>query len=191
VLGTYEITSDLKGMFETPSDSKSLFKLLRARHSTMLKERPSIHPGMFKERNNQAGAYVFVDQQQVKGTLEKAWKYYDYLQNPVARAYYGMFITTEVHPFNDGNGRIARIMMNSELVANGLSKILIPTIYRKDYLTALTAMSNNLNSLPFIRMLNRIYEYSSLLSMEDFAEMHAFLNRSNAFSDQDTDILRF
>ena len=28
-----------------------------------------------------------------------------------------MFLVSEVHPFVDGNGRIARIMMNAELVA--------------------------------------------------------------------------
>jgi len=191
VLGTYKITSDKTLINKIPDGPESLVQLLRSRHSIMLKERPAKHPGMFKERNNQAGAYVFVDHQQVKGTLEKAWKYYEYLQDPVARAYYAMFITTEVHPFEDGNGRIARLMMNSELSANGLSKILIPNVYRRDYLAALKAMSNNLNSLPLIRMLNRIYEFSSLLSQEDFEEMQAFLDRCNAFSDQETDILRF
>lgn len=191
VLGTYKLTSDKSGMIETPDSPESLIKLLQFRHSILLKERPAKHPGMFKERNNQAGAYVFVDHQQVKGTIEKAWKYYEYLQNPVARAYYAMFVTTEVHPFDDGNGRVARIMLNSELVANGLNKILIPNVYRRDYLTALKAMSNNMNSLPLIRMLNRIFEFSSLLTQEDFDEMRAFLDSCNAFSDQEADVLRF
>jgi hypothetical protein len=191
VLGTFKITSDKTGMNETPDSPESLIQLLQSRHSILLKARPAKHPGMFKDRNNQAGAYVFVNHQQVKGTLEKAWKYYDYLQTPVARAYYAMFITTEVHPFDDGNGRIARLMMNSELFAAGLNKILIPNIYRSDYLTALTAMSNNLNSIPLIKMLNRIFEFSSMLSQESFEDMHGFLDSHNAFSDLDNEILRF
>ena len=81
--------------------------------------------------------------------------------------------------------------MNSELSANGLSKIRIPNVYRRDYLTALKAMSNNLNSVPLIRMLNRIFEFSSLLSHDNFEEMRAFLDSCNAFSDLETDILRF
>ena len=28
-----------------------------------------------------------------------------------------MFLISEVHPFDDGNGRIARVMMNAELVS--------------------------------------------------------------------------
>lgn len=57
--------------------------------------------------------------------------------NPIARAIYMMFLVTEVHPFDDGNGRIARIMMNAELVNGGSSKIIIPTVYREDYMLAL------------------------------------------------------
>jgi fido (protein-threonine AMPylation protein) len=34
-----------------------------------------------------------------------------------------MFLISEVHPFADGNGRIARIMMNAELVAAGEERI--------------------------------------------------------------------
>jgi fido (protein-threonine AMPylation protein) len=33
-----------------------------------------------------------------------------------------MFLISEAHPFNDGNARIARIMMNAELVAGGHSR---------------------------------------------------------------------
>ena len=39
-----------------------------------------------------------------------------------------LFLVSEVHPFIDGNGRVARIMMNAELVAGGQVKILIPTV---------------------------------------------------------------
>ena len=30
-----------------------------------------------------------------------------------------MFMMSEVHPFDDGNGRLARLMMNTELVSAG------------------------------------------------------------------------
>ena len=36
------------------------------------------------------------------------------LDDPIARAIYMMFLVSEVHPFDDGNGRMARIMMNAE-----------------------------------------------------------------------------
>ncbi len=191
ILGTYTLTSSHEEMSKIASDASSYMDLLRSRHAALLKERPSMHPGLFKQRNNRAGDYEFVDYRQVVGTFEMAWRFYDFLQKPIARAYYIMFITSEIHPFADGNGRIARIMMNAELHAQGFSKILIPNAYRRDYLTALRAMSNKLNSIPYIRMLNRIHEFSALLMHENFTEMREFLDRSNAFSDSDADILRF
>jgi len=33
----------------------------------------------------------------------------------MARALLAMFIVSEVHPFIDGNGRLARLVMNAEL----------------------------------------------------------------------------
>lgn len=43
---------------------------------------------------------------------------------PFAKAVYMTFLVSEVHPFLDGHGRIARVMMNAELSAKGLSKII-------------------------------------------------------------------
>ncbi len=54
-----------------------------------------------------------------------------------------MFVTSEVHPFLDGNGRLARVMMNAELTAKNQTKIIIPTVYRDDYLGALRKLSRN------------------------------------------------
>jgi Fic/DOC family protein len=39
------------------------------------------------------------------------------LDTALERAVYTMFHISEVHPFDDGNGRVARVMMNAELVA--------------------------------------------------------------------------
>ena len=102
-----------------------------------------------------------------------------------------MFLVAEVHPFDDGNGRIARLMLNSELHSSGYIKIMVPTVYRSDYLSALRAMSNNTNSIPLIRMFNRVYAFSSTVNQNSFDDMHAYLNSCNAFSDSETDILRF
>jgi len=72
----------------------------------------------------------------VRGTLKEGFERSTTIADPVARALYMMFLVSEVHPFNDGNGRIARVMMNAELVQAGYSKLIIPTVYREDYLLA-------------------------------------------------------
>ena len=47
---------------------------------------PIHNPGLFKTKNIQAGSYVFVEHKLVPDTIEKAWKYYEYIQDPVAKA---------------------------------------------------------------------------------------------------------
>lgn len=50
-----------------------------------------------------------------------------------------------VNPFADGNGRVARLMMNSELVARAEVRITIPTVYRNNYLAALRGVTHTRN----------------------------------------------
>ena len=53
----------------------------------------------------------------------------------------------------DGNGRIVRVMMNAELSAKRLSKIIIPTVYREDYMGALRKLTRQRVADAYVRML--------------------------------------
>jgi len=88
-----------------------------------------------------------------------------------------------VHPFVDGNGRVARIMMNAELVANGEQRIIVPTIYRNNYLSALKAISNRASAEPLIRMLDFAQRFSLAIDWTDFQRAEAELKAVNAFMD--------
>ena len=44
---------------------------------------------------------------------------------------------SEINPFLEGNGRIARVTMNAELVRAKQTRMTIPTVYRGDYLGVL------------------------------------------------------
>ncbi|MFX5494296.1 Fic family protein, partial [Acinetobacter baumannii] len=77
----------------------------------------------------------------------------------MTRAIFMMFIVAEVHPFLDGNGRIARVRMNPEVDAANEMRIIIPTVYREDYLLALKKLSIQHDAEPFIRMLVRAQAY--------------------------------
>lgn len=78
-----------------------------------------------------------VDYKLVRGTLTRGFVYYKALTNPFARAAYMRFLVSEVHPLEDGNGRIAGVMMNAELVNREQYKIIIPTVYRDKYVLKL------------------------------------------------------
>ncbi|MBA7585494.1 hypothetical protein ES708_27478 [subsurface metagenome] len=92
-----------------------------------------------------------------------------------------MFAISEIHPFLDGNGRIARVMMNAELVKERQSKIIIPTVYRDDYLLTLRRLTRQSDPDPYIRMMKRAYEFSKTIYEDDMNKMQQFLKECNAF----------
>lgn len=183
VLGTYKIVSNKKEMSYYPKDSNHMIDMLQFRHSIILSSRTSKNPGQFKDRNNFAGDTAFVDYTLVKGTLKKAFDYYIPLQHPFAKAVYMMFIISEIHPFLDGNGRIARIMMNAELTSQGLSKIIIPTVYREDYLLSLRKLTRQNDPAPYIRMMQRAWQFSSNIYGESQDAVEAYLKECDAFEE--------
>ena len=191
VLGTFYITSNRKEMSILPKNPDDLISILQRRHSILLSSRPSKTPGLFKEQNNKAGNSHFVDYRMVRGTFKKGFEIYRAIQDPVARAYFILFMVSEIHPFTDGNGRISRIMMNAELNAAGMPKIIIPTGYRIDYIDALKRLTQNGEPATFIRAMERVRLFSSGLDGSDYDALKAYLEQCNAFKDDQEFILRF
>ena len=137
VLGTCRLVADRKEMSKTSGSSEEFIAILQYRYKTLLSARADKNPGAFKDRNNFAGQTAFVAYELVRGTLIKSFDFYQTLQYPFARAVYIKFIVSEVRPFLDGNGRVARVMMNAELMNANQTRIIIPTVYRDDYMGAL------------------------------------------------------
>lgn len=190
VLGTYQIVSNLKEMQITPTTPEEFLKIICFRHSILLSSRLDKNPGLFKDKNNFAGSTAFVDFNLVNGTLIQSFNNYNLLDHPFSKAAYIMFVISEVHPFLDGNGRIARIMMNAELVKAGQSKIIIPTVFREDYMGALKKLTKQGKCDTYIKMLQRAHEFSANLFDEQMDDMQDYLIRCNAFKDDSDDILK-
>ena len=134
VLGTFRIVSDQVEMKKLPSDFGEFLTLLCHHHAAIMEARPDKNPGVFKTRHNRAGQTVFVAPDLVEGTLQKGLEFLGGLGDLFQRAAFMMVLVSEVHPFADGNGRVARVMMNAELITGGEERIIIPTAYRIDYL---------------------------------------------------------
>ena len=191
ILGTYQIVSDKREMSICPATAEELLELLRSRHAILLEARTSKKPGEFKDKNNRAGNTEFVDWSLVNGTLKKGFDWYSLLKDSFSKAVYMMFLISEVHPFLDGNGRIARVMMNAELTSKGLTKIMIPMVYREDYMGALRKLSRQQIAGPYIRMLVRAYEFSATLNRQSIDEMERYLTACDAFKEPKEGKLKF
>jgi hypothetical protein len=183
VLGTWQIVSDPVEMARTPRNPAMLMSLMQSRHTLLMGAGPDKQPGRFKREANRAGSTLFVAPDQVAGTLARGFEYYDSLETPFSRAVFMMFLVSEVHPFVDGNGRIARIMMNAELVAAGEERIIIPTVYRSNYLTALKAMSQSSQPMPIIRTLDFARKWVAAVPWTDLESSRRVLETCHAFVD--------
>jgi hypothetical protein len=186
VLGTYRLVADAAEMARTPSSGDDLIELLRRRHATIMEGRPDKGPGRFKALANRAGATIFVHPRLVEGTLRAGFDAGRSLLSPLARAVFVMFLVAEVHPFADGNGRLARVMMNAELVAAREGRIIIPTVYRGEYLSALKAATHNAVFAPIAAVLTFAQRYTAQVNFETRATAERDLARTNALVDAET-----
>jgi hypothetical protein len=183
MLGTFRIVSDVSEMRRSARSGDQFVELLKARHARIMEGRPDKMPGEFKNKANQAGNTVFVVPDLVRGTLARGFEFLDALGEPLQRAIFMMFLVSEVHPFVDGNGRVARAMMNAELVAGDQERIIIPTAFRTDYLGALKAISQNARTDPIIRMLDAAQRYTRSIDWSSLGKAHQMLEETNAFSE--------
>jgi fido (protein-threonine AMPylation protein) len=73
--------------------------------------------------------------------------------SPAVRAVLGHWLFGYVHPFPDGNGRIARLLMNALLAGGGYPWTVIRVEHRDEYLAALEAASVAGDVAPFARFI--------------------------------------
>lgn len=190
VVGTYRIVADHDEMSRTAAGPDEFVELLRSRHATLMGGRPEI-AGLFKAVPNQAGQTLFVDPALVDGTLREGWQRLEELDTAWERAVYMMFLVAEVHPFVDGNGRLARVMMNCELVVGGQSKIIVPTGFRSEYLGALRRLSRDDDPSVLIKSMRFLHDYASQVDWTTDETAEADLRATNAFEEEeDAPILR-
>lgn len=190
IIGTYRLVSDPGVMGHSAVAEGATFdgfvSTLRSRHAVLMGGRPDKRPGEFKMEVNRAGLTVFVDPPLVVGTLRQGFEIMRSLSEPFQRAAMAMFVVSEVHPFDDGNGRIARVMMNAELVAGLQRRILVPTAYRDDYLLALRALSRRGNPDPLLKMLDYAQAFAAAIEFADLRRALDVLRACNAF-ERDTE----
>ena len=184
ILGVFNVVSNSQEMSITPTSEDDLLRILKNRHSTIFTIRgEEVNAGHFKNVNNRAGNTEFVDHTLVEGTLRKGFNYYAALNDSMAKAVFIMFMISEVHPFIDGNGRISRIMGNAELFKSGLTRIIIPTVSREDYILSLKKLTNRKDPDPFIRVMDKLQNFSSYIIGDNFDKLNKFFKDANAYKE--------
>ena len=120
---------------------------------------PSVQAGILKAsdlagyRNDQVfirGAlHVPLSKEAVRECMPVLFELLEAEAEPQVRAVLGHFLFVYIHPYMDGNGRLARFLMNLMLVPAGYVWTVIPVERRKEYMNALEQASSFANIAPF------------------------------------------
>lgn len=184
VAATFGLVSDPTLAGQVPTSGHDLLDLLQSRHATLMAARPDKHPGRFKQQANYAGGYRFVEPDAVEGTLLRGFDELGPLVDPFQRAIATMFLITEAHPFDDGNGRLARLFANAELTHAGQIRIVIPTVYRNNYLAGLAGASNRAGQgQTLISVLDFAQRWTAAVDWSTYETADAQMQATNAYLD--------
>jgi Fic family protein len=141
-------------------------------------------PGKYKIRPNHVltvsgNIHTYTEPEQVQIEMEKLIQWYnsDEAQNisAIERAAIFHYQFVSIHPFDDGNGRLARLLMNLILMKDGFPPCIIQNENRKQYLSELEKTDLMLNSESFqifiAKELKRTMEVIyNLLLQKEFVE---------------------
>jgi hypothetical protein len=181
ILGVFHQARDLGWANQTLGTGEAALTQLRARHGHLMRERPEVSPGEFKDKANRAGNTEFVAPAMVRGTLLQASQLLPTVAEGMARALLAMFVVTEVHPFADGNGRLARLVMNAELSVVNASRIIVPTLFREEYLDCLRLLTRDGQAEPFMAAMQKIQQWTAAFHYQDLDEAIDQMTDCNAF----------
>ncbi|MCJ8311719.1 MAG: Fic family protein [Saccharospirillaceae bacterium] len=177
VLSVYDLVSDHQAMTETPNNASELIQIIKERHKLMMGQRPELNPGEFKTKNNKAGDSVFVAPEHLIGTLTQGFEEYLTLARGLPRAIFMQYLISECHPFNDGNGRLSRIMMNCELHSCNQHKIIVPTVHRDSYLNGLRKATRLGKFRVLVKVFYQLQQYAGNIDWDDYADVRELIQQ--------------
>jgi len=117
-------------------------------------------PGQYKTRPNHVlqpdgTIYYYVEPLQVPGEMERLCQWIDGnigTLHPVVVGAVSHYNMVRIHPFDDGNGRGARILMNLILIKKGYPPAIVKVEKRRAYLNALSEGDRG-NLIPFVELM--------------------------------------
>ena len=182
ILATYRLLTDEKALKAVPASYEEFESMLRARHSLLMAARPEKQPGKFKTVPNSVGGFQMVPPNLVIGTLKIGCDLLQGLTEPFARGLFLHCVIAEVHPFDDGNGRISRLHFTAELLRANQAHVIIPTVYRDDYINGMRSLTRRRDPAPITRATLRAQETSAQIqvptadqAIEAWAKVNAFM----------------
>ncbi|CAN5520572.1 hypothetical protein BH11BAC1_BH11BAC1_00600 [soil metagenome] len=115
------------------------------------------HNQVITQLNNQVylggSMHVPMSKEAVRDAMPAYFELLEQEPEASVRAVLGHFIFVFIHPYMDGNGRMARFLMNAMLASGGYPWTVIPVEERTTYMEALEKASVHSDIEPFAKFL--------------------------------------
>jgi len=183
ILGVFRLAISSPYRDSPPVAGAEFLSGLEAWHAEMLRMRPEVNPGKTKLETNYAGNTRFVDPGYVRGTMEEGSRIALSVPEGLARAIYYAFLISEIHPFEDGNGRLSRLALNAELTRLGLHRIIIPTLYHPQYVDCARNLTRNNEPSGFVRSIAKMARWCAQFDYSDLNTLIPALKKANALEE--------
>lgn len=183
ILGVFNLANKIDTRAVVPPTGEDFVDVLQDRHLRMLGRRPEANPGQLKLETNYAGTTQFVQPSHVRGTLAEGSRFALTIPEGLARAIYYLFLIAEVHPFEDGNGRLSRLIMNAELSRVGHCRVIIPTLFHPQFVDCLRVLTQGQQTEPLIKAISRMNIWSAQFDYSDLAKLIPKVKATNAFQE--------
>ena len=121
-------------------------------------------------RTSTGEIYYFTPPEQVKPTMSDLIDWYRKNENEgehpivIAATFHYRFV--RIHPFDDGNGRMARLLMNMILIKHGYTVAIIPREERDQYIQTLEQSDKSEDLAEFITYVAHCCEYALNLHLK-------------------------
>lgn len=183
ILGVFRLASQAPYRNSPPVAGEDFLAELQTWHVQMLSARPEVQPGKTKLEANYAGDSKFVEPGMVRGTMQEGSKLALSVPEGLARGIYYAFLVSEVHPFNDGNGRISRLLLNAELSRVGLHRVIIPTLFHPQYVDCARLLTQKNQPGGFVASIVKMAKWCSQFDFGNLDLLIAQLKATNALQE--------
>jgi hypothetical protein len=181
------IEKDSNSPAEICGDAEQYLSTIKDWHKSLFSHRlVEINAGNFKQRANRVGSAQFTAPELVEETLRIAHTVVATVRNPFARSVLEKISFISIHPFEDGNGRVSRLLLNNIREGAGMPRLVFPNVLRDDYMCTLPAWSTHRTIEPFLKFVARLEEVNAEVPWDEPLEkVVEFLKKKAAFDESD------
>lgn len=156
-------------------------------HSIILQGINKQEAGKYRNVLVKVGGFIPPQPYMLKLQMEQFISRYHSLNiHPILKASYAHLEFVRIHPFIDGNGRTARLLMNLELLKYGYCAINIKFDKRAQYYECIKEYSNNNNGTQAFDNLIATYVYETLQKQKELVLQEKYNAKNTNTSPQPT-----